>query len=97
MLARFAPWTLGETKEGTSFITLARRGEEKKDDLSQLVTVRLLHSWIEGSGFRVLREERHVTGFFKRALSKRLLAFFERTPWTQDVMTGHIECVLLKS
>lgn len=97
MLARFAPWTLGETKEGTSFIALARRGEEKRDDLAQRVTVRRLRSWIEGSGFRTLREERHVTGFFKRALPAPLLNRLNETPWTQDVMTGHIECVLVKS
>jgi ubiquinone/menaquinone biosynthesis C-methylase UbiE len=97
MLARYAPWTLAETKEGTSFITLARRGERKKDDLLQRITVRRLRSWIEPSGFRLLREERHVTGFFKMALPAALRTRLEATPWTQDVMIGHIECVLVKS
>jgi SAM-dependent methyltransferase len=96
-LARYAPWTLGETKEGTSFIVLARRGEEKKDDLLQRVTVERLRSWIGRSGFRVVREDRHVTGFFKRFLPGGLRRRLEETPWAQDVMTGHIECVLVKA
>jgi hypothetical protein len=32
------------------------------------VTVRRLHAWIEGSGFQLVREDRHVTGFFRRVL-----------------------------
>jgi hypothetical protein len=37
-----------------------------------------------------------VTGFFRRALPAPLRRWFERTPWTQDVMIGHIQCVLEK-
>jgi hypothetical protein len=43
----------------------------------------------------MLREDRHVTGFFRRfpgPLRRKL----EATPWTQDVMIGHIQCVLRK-
>jgi ubiquinone/menaquinone biosynthesis C-methylase UbiE len=96
-VADYAPWMLEESKEGTSFIALAERGEEKHDDLLQRVTVRRLASWIGPSGFRLVREDRHVTGFFRTAVPARLRELLLRTPWAQDVMIGHIECVLVKS
>jgi SAM-dependent methyltransferase len=95
-LARRAPWALRESRDGTSFIALVARGEEKRDDLSQRVTVRRLAAWIGASRFRLLREDRYVTGFFRRALPAPLRRLLERTPWAQDVMTGNIECVLAK-
>ncbi len=95
-LARRAPWTLSEPKEANTFIALAEQGKEKEDDLLQSVTVRTLAGWIRGSGFRLLREERYVTGFFRRALPGPLRRLLERTPVAQDVMIGHIQCVLEK-
>ena len=95
-LARRAPWLLQEPKEANTFIALAAEGREKQDDVLQRVTVRVLDGWIRASGFRLVREDRHVTGFFRRflpgALRRRLLA----TPLLQDVMIGHIQCVLEK-
>ena len=95
-LARRAPWLLQEPKEANTFIALAAEGREKTDDVLQRVTVRVLDGWIRASGFRLLRQDRHVTGFFRRflpgALRRRLLA----TPFAQDVMIGHIQCVLEK-
>jgi SAM-dependent methyltransferase len=92
-LARHAPWTLRERKEANTFVALAAEGKQKEDDLHQRVTLRLLTDWIREAGFRVVREERHVTGFF-RALPRALRHFLERTPFAQDVMTGHVQCVL---
>lgn len=95
-LARHAPWTLSEPREANSFIGCAEAGREKEDDLLQKVTVRRMSAWIAGSGFRVVREERHVTGFFRRALPGPLLRFCAARPFLQDVMIGHIQCVLAK-
>lgn len=95
-LARRAPWALQEPKEANTFIALAEQGRQKQDDLLQRVTVRRLAVWIAESGFRLLREERHVTGFFRRALPGPLRRWMEATPWAQDVMIGHIQCVLQK-
>ncbi|HZM49537.1 MAG TPA: hypothetical protein VFE68_03560, partial [Vicinamibacteria bacterium] len=95
-LARHAPWTLQEPKEANTFIALAEEGKEKQDDVLQTVTVRRLRAWIEGSGFRLVREDRHVTGFFRRVLPGPLRRALEATPFTQDVMIGHIQCVLQK-
>jgi ubiquinone/menaquinone biosynthesis C-methylase UbiE len=95
-LARHAPWALKEKREANTFVALAEQGREKEDDLRQRVTVRRLSKWIRGSGFRSLREDRHVTGFFRRALPGPLRRRMEATPWAQDVMIGHIQCVLEK-
>jgi SAM-dependent methyltransferase len=95
-LARRAPWMLKEPKEANTFIALAEQGIEKQDDLLQRVTVRRLERWLDQAGFRPLREERQVTGFFRRALPGPLRRWMERLPWAQDVMTSHIQCVLQK-
>lgn len=95
-LARVAPWTLQEPKEANTFIALAAEGREKHDDLVQSVTVSRLASWISASGFRLLREDRHVTGFFRRFIPGPLRRLLERTPFARDVMIGHIQCVLEK-
>ena len=95
-LARRAPWMLKEPKEANTFIALAEQGKEKEDDLLQRVTVRRLERWVEQAGFRALREERQVTGFFRRVLPPFVRTRMERLPWAQDVMTSHIQCVLLK-
>jgi len=95
-LARHAPWLLQEPKEANTFIALAEQGKHKRDDVLQQVTVRGLERWIRDSGFRLLREERQVTGFFRRFLPAALRRRMERTAWVQDVMIGHIQCVLEK-
>jgi hypothetical protein len=96
-LARHAPWTLQERKEANTFIALAEAGREKEDDLLQRVTVRRLLGWLRASGLVLVREDRHVTGFFRRVLPGPLRRAFEKLPFTQDVMTGHIQCVLKKA
>ena len=95
-LARVAPWTLQEPKEANTFVALAAEGREKHDDLLQSVTISRLEAWISGSGFHLLREDRHVTGFFRRFVPGPLRRLLERTPFTRDVMIGHIQCVLVK-
>ena len=37
-----------------------------------------------------------MTGFFRRALPGALRRLLERTPFAQDVMIGHVQCVLEK-
>ena len=95
-LARHAPWLLQEPKEANTFIALAEQGKEKRDDVLQQVTVRVLDRWIRDSGFRLRHEDRQVTGFFRRFLPGPLRRRMERTAWVQDVMIGHIQCVLEK-
>jgi SAM-dependent methyltransferase len=95
-LARHAPWLLQEPKEANTFIALAEQGKVKRDDVLQQVTVRVLDRWIRDSGFRLLHEDRQVTGFFRRFVPGALRRRMERTAFVQDVMIGHIQCVLEK-
>jgi SAM-dependent methyltransferase len=95
-LARRAPWLLQEPKEANTFIALAEQGKEKQDDLLQRVTLRRLSAWIRDAGFRLVREDRHVTGFFRRALPQPARRLLERAPVLRDVMIGHVQCVLVK-
>jgi len=94
-LGRRAPALLREPREANTFIALAEQGREKEDDLLQRVTLRRLDAWLAASGFDILQQERHVTGFF-RALPAGLREALRRLPLTRDVMVGHIQCVLRK-
>ena len=95
-LGRHAPALLQEPKEANTFIALAEQGLEKRDDLLQKVTVKRLGRWTQAAGFRGLREDRHITGFFRRFVPAPLRALMERAPGTRDIMIGHIQCVLEK-
>ncbi len=95
-LARRAPWALKEPKEANTFIALAEQGRQKEDDLLQSVTLARLSAWLSEAGFHLRREERYVTGFFRRVLPAPLRRRLERTPFAQDVMVGHVQCVLEK-
>jgi SAM-dependent methyltransferase len=95
-LGRHAPALLQEPKEANTFIALAEQGLEKRDDLLQKVTVKRLAAWVRSAGFRPRKEERYVTGFFRRFVPGPLRALMERTPGARDIMIGHIQCVLEK-
>jgi SAM-dependent methyltransferase len=93
-LGRHAPWTLRESLESSSFLMQLSQGRPVRDSLLQHITVRRLSGWLEDVGFGTVWEHHRVTGFFQRAFPAGLRARLARTPWIQDVMIGHIECVL---
>jgi SAM-dependent methyltransferase len=95
-LARCAPWTLRDPRESNTWILLAEQGTPIPDSLAQRVTVKRILGWSEAAGFQRRREDLHLTGFFRRFVPGPLRRALARTPWTQDVMIGHIECVLTK-
>ena len=95
-LARRAPWVFREPVESSSFLLQARQGKDVKDSLLQHVTVRRLGGWIDAARLTRLREERRVTGFFQRALPDGVRRYLAERAGIQDVMIGHIECVLQK-
>jgi SAM-dependent methyltransferase len=95
-LARHAPWTLRDPRESNTWILLAEQGRPIPDSLAQRITVQRVLRWATAAGFLRLREDLHLTGFFRRFVPGPLRRFLAGTPWTQDVMTGHVECVLAK-
>jgi SAM-dependent methyltransferase len=95
-LARRAPWTLRDPRESNTWILLAEQGRPIPDSLAQHVTVRRVLRWATSAGFRRVREDLHLTGFFRRAIPGPVRRSLAGMPWVQDVMVGHLECVLIK-
>ncbi len=96
-IARKRPQWLKEPRESNTFKLKAERGEIKEDDLVQKVTVARVHRWLEKAGFELLREERHVSGFFTRNLPAALRRFLEENSFTQNVVISNLELLLRKS
>lgn len=94
-LARHADWTLRERADENSFIKLARRGEQKADDLLERVRIGRLRGQIAAAGLRILAEDLYVTGTF-RALPAPLTRWLRDTPLTQDIVIGHVQYVLAR-
>jgi hypothetical protein len=92
-LARHAPWTLKEPAHENSFIRDARRGIVKHDDLLEKVTVTRLRRQIADAGFRVQREELHVTGTVRR-LPAPIGRWLGSSPLTQNALISNMEYVL---
>lgn len=92
-LARRAPWTLREPADENSFITLARAGRIKHDDLLELVRVGRLRRQIDAAGFAIVTELLHLTGTFRR-LPAPISRWLRDSPLTQDIVIGNIEYVL---
>lgn len=95
-LAAHAPWILKERATANTFVKLAESGREKEDDLLTPVTLRGTSRWIADSPFRLISEQRYVTGFFKRVVPSFLRSFLLEVPIVGDVMVSQIECVLEK-
>jgi ubiquinone/menaquinone biosynthesis C-methylase UbiE len=95
-LAARAPWALKERSSANTFVKLAESGREKEDDLLTPVTLRGMSSWIAGSPFRLISEQRYVSGFFRGVTPPFLRPFLLEIPLIGDVMVSQIECVLEK-
>ena len=96
-IARKKPSWLQEPRESNTFKLMAERGETKEDDLIQRVTVARVHRWLERVGFDVVREERHVSGFFTRNVPKFLRRFLEHNGFTQNIIISNLELLVKKS
>ena len=95
-LAAKAPWILREQASANTFVKLAESGREKEDDLLTPVSLRGMSSWIARSSFRLISEQRYLSGFFKRVIPSFLRSFLLEIPVVGDIMVSQIECVLEK-
>ncbi len=95
-IARKRPSWLKEPKESNSLKMMAEKGETKEDDLLQSVTVKRVHEWLGAAGFRLLREDRHISGFFRRNIPGFLRRFLEGNGWTQNIIISNLDYVLVK-
>jgi 2-polyprenyl-3-methyl-5-hydroxy-6-metoxy-1,4-benzoquinol methylase len=94
MLARHAPWTLREPAHENSFIRDARRGISKHDDLLEKVTVSRLRKQIADAGFRIQREELHVTSTVRR-MPGPIGRWLGTNSLTQNALISNMEYVLV--
>ena len=92
-LARHAPWTLNVPPSGASFLTDARAGRTKIDDLYYKVTVANLRRNITDAGFTIRREDLYVSGTIRR-LSPWLAGRVPAVPFLRDVLIGNMEYIL---
>jgi 2-polyprenyl-3-methyl-5-hydroxy-6-metoxy-1,4-benzoquinol methylase len=93
-LARHAPWTLKEPAHENSFIRDARNGISKHDDLLELVTVSSLRKQIADAGFRIQREELHVTSTVRK-MPAPIGRWLGTNSLTQNALISNMEYVLI--
>jgi ubiquinone/menaquinone biosynthesis C-methylase UbiE len=93
LLARHAPWSLKEPANENSFIKAARRGEIKHDDLLEKVRVARLRRQIAEAGFRIVREELHVTATVRK-LPAPIARWVRNSALIQDTLISNMEYVL---
>jgi len=93
-LARHAPWTLREPAHENSFIRDARNGISKHDDLLELVTVNRLRKQIADAGFRIQREELHVTSTVRK-MPGSIGRWLGTNSLTQNALISNMEYVLI--
>jgi len=96
LLARRAPWTLKEPAHKNSFIRDARNGIVKHDDLLEKVRVARLRKQIADAGFKIVREELHVTGTVRK-MPAAIGRWLRDSPFTQDALISNMEYVLAAS
>ncbi len=95
-LAGKHPSWLEQQGESNSCRMMAKRGEKKKDDLLQKVTVSAVQRWLNGTGFRIVQEKRQLSGFFSRRVPRFLRQLLERNRISQNVIYNNLEYLLMK-
>jgi SAM-dependent methyltransferase len=95
-IAQKQPSWLKEPIESNSLKMMAARGEIKEDDLLQLVTVDRVYDWLDGTGFELLREDRQISGFFRRRVPRFLRRMLETNRLTQNIIISNLDYVLAK-
>jgi SAM-dependent methyltransferase len=93
-LAAHFPASLDAPPDGSSFLTSARRGEVKSDDLLYRVTVRNLRQHIAAAGFRVIHEDFSFSGLAKRLLPGRVVGTLPAVPLMRDILVTDINYLL---
>ena len=93
-LGKNAPQWLDVDPEGNSFVTMARRGETKMDDLLYRATVRNLRANIATAGFRTVREDLAVSRLLVRNLPATLSSRVPDVPLIRDIFVTNMEYVL---
>ena len=93
-LASHFPASLDAPPDGSSFLTSARKGDVKSDDLLYRVTVRNLRQNIAAAGFRVAHEGLSFSGLAKRVLPSRAVGNLPAVPLVRDILVTDMNYLL---
>ncbi len=93
-IATHHPTWLEAPPDGSSFLTMARRGEIKDDDLLYHVTVSNLRRAIADAGFRLVQEDLYVSRFAKRLFPQTITGLLPDMPLMRDILITNMEYVL---
>jgi len=93
-IATHHPTWLEAPPDGSSFLTMARRGEIKDDDLLYHVTVNNLRRAIADAGFRLVQEDLYVSRFAKRLFPQTITGLLPDMPLMRDILITNMEYVL---
>ena len=93
-LARHAPHWIDAPPDGSSFLTNARNGTVKLDDLLYRATVRNLRAHIRSAGLEVVCEELQISALARRVFPRSVIDRIPRVPGVRDVLVTNQEYVL---
>ena len=93
-IATHQPTWLEAPPDGSSFLTMARRGEIKDDDLLYHVTVSNLRQAIADAGFQLVKEDLYVSRIAKRLFPKSITGLLPDIPFMRDILITNMEYVL---
>jgi len=93
-LTAHLPGALDAPPDGSSFMTSARKGEIKRDDLLYRVTVRNLRQNVAAAGFRVTHENLSFSGLAKRVLPGSVVARVPGLPLVRDILVTDMNYLL---
>ena len=90
------PHWLDDSSEGSTFVTLPRRGERKTDDLLYLATVRNLRKNIFQAGLRPRREDLAVSRMVTANVPTSVAMTIPKIPFVRDILVTNMEYVLVR-
>ena len=93
-IAPHQPTWLEAPPDGSSFLTMARRGEIKDDDLLYHVTVNNLRRAIADAGFQLIKEDLYISRLAKRLFPKSITGLLPDIPVMRDILITNMEYVL---
>ena len=94
---KHAPHWLDVDPDSCSFITEARKGQRKVDDLLYRATVRNLRQNIRTAGFTASREDLAVSRLAVRTLPAGVSKVIPKLPLIRDILVTNMEYILVRS
>lgn len=96
-LGQHQPQLLDVPPESCSFVTMARRGETKINDLRYHVTLESLRDHIDHAGLRLVREDLHISRLARRKLPSSALRLLRKLPVSRDIIITNMEYLLTRT